>query len=240
MGVYAYEQAKLRKLDVITGDWAPGHEYPNNFMTKFKRRGQIVQEQYTPVPTHDFATYLTGLKDADAVACWFNGSDAIAFLTQYHEMGIDKKMPLLAAFNGAFMAPYVLSALPLLDANATIGYLLPTIYTPLLDNPINKQFYTDYQTKFNDIPDDTSSGAYIGGLAVIQALKATGGDASPDKLRQALLNVNYDSPRGPVKFDQQTHGGICTLYVCKVVKQGNAYLWQPVFTYKDVPSLGLK
>jgi branched-chain amino acid transport system substrate-binding protein len=241
MGAYAYEQAKLRKIDVITGDWADGHEFLNAFMAKFKSDGgQIVQEQYTPEPSQDFATYLTGLKDADAVAAWYPGGEAITFLTQYHEMGIDKRMPLLAAFNGAFVAPFVLGALQPADAAATIGDLLPTTYTPLLDNPLNKQFVADYQAKYGTTPDDTIEGAYAGGLAVIQALKATGGDASPDKLLQALLAINIDTPQGSVKMDPQNHGVIYTMNVCKVAQQGNAYVWQPVFTYNDVPSAGLK
>lgn len=241
MGDYAYEHAGLRKIDVMTGDWADGHEFLDAFMAKFKSDGgQIVQEQYTPEPTQDFAAYLTNLKDADAVATWYPGAEAITFLTQYHEMGIDKRMPFLAAFNGGFTAPYILHALQPADANATVGTLLPTIYSPLLDNSLNKQFVAAYQAQYNVTPDDGMESAYVGGLAVIQALKATGGDASPDKLFQALLSVNFDSPQGPVKIDQQNHGAILTMHISKIAGESEGYAWQPVYDYTNVPSTGLK
>ncbi len=241
MGAYAFEKAGLKKIDIMTGDWADGREFLDAFVAKFKSAGgQIVQEQYTPVPTQDFAAYLTNLKDADAVATWYPGAEAIAFLGQYHQMGIDKRMPLVAAFNGGFMAPYVLHALQPADADATVGYALPTRYTALLDNALNKKFVADYQAANNTIPDDGMESGYVGGLAVIEALKATGGDASPDKLRQALLNVNFDSPQGPVKMDKQSRGSIYTMHICKIGDKTTGYGWLPVFDYKDVPAAGLK
>ncbi len=241
MGAYAYEQLGFKKVDVMTGDWADGHEFLNAFMAKFKSDGgQIVQEQYTPEPTQDYSAYLSTLKDADAVVSWYPGGEAIKFLIQYHEMNIDKRMPVLAAFNGAFMAPFIIAALPPADSAALMGAYLPSVYTPLLDNPLNKQFVSDYQAKFGSVPDDSIESSYVAGLAIIQALKANGGDSSPDKLRQALLAVNLDTPQGPVKVDPQNRGAIYSMYICKLGKQGNEYIYQPVYTYKDVPSTGIK
>jgi len=178
------------------------------------------------------------LKEADAVAAWFDGGQAIKFLTQYHEFGIDKRMPVIGATWGAFLAPYILAALPPAAADATIGYLVPTAYSPLLDNPVNKAFVADFKAKFHFTPEDTSAGVYQGALCIIEALKATGGDPSPEKLRQALLSLDFVSPFGQVTFDQQTGVRHMDMHISKIAKQGTEFVWQPIYTYKDVPPLG--
>lgn len=239
MAVYAYDQLGYRKVDIIAPDIAGGHEFLNAFMNTFKKKGgQIVQEQYTVFPCPDFASYFSVLKDADAVVAWTTEPDSIRFLTQYHEMSIDKRLPLIPAFHGSFMAPFILKALPPATADAFVGTLLPTPYSPLLDTDVNKQFVPAIKALINEFPDDSSSGPYMGALAIIEALKATGGDTTPEKLRQALLAVNIEGPEGPQKFDPKTGAAIKTIYICKVVKQGNDYLWQSVYSYKDVPPGG--
>jgi branched-chain amino acid transport system substrate-binding protein len=240
MAVYAYEKAGIKKVDVLTGDFAPGHGFLGAFMDTFKKKGgEVVQEIYTPVPTQDFGPYLTSLKDADAVVAWIDGDQAIKLLTQYHEFGIDKRMPIIGASWGAFLAPYILAAMPPEAADATVGTdLVPTAYSPLLDTSFNKQWVADFRAKFGFTPEDTSAGAYQGALCIIEALKATGGDTSPEKLRQALLAVNFESQFGQVTFDPETGVRHMDMHISKIVKQGNEYLWQPIYTYKDVPPLG--
>jgi branched-chain amino acid transport system substrate-binding protein len=241
MGAYAYDKLNYRKVGILTQDNSSGRAFLNPFMASFKAKGgQIVQETYTTFPAPDFAPYLTVLKEADALVAWTAGADAIKFLTQYHEMGFDKRLPLLGAYHGSFLVPYVLNNMSPAAAAATVGCLLPTPYSPALNTEANKKFVAEVQSKMNIYPDDTESGPYQVGMAVIEALKATSGDTTPERLRQAFLNVNFVGPEGPTKFDPQTGISIKTLYICKIVKQGNHYTWQDVFTYPDVPPTGLR
>jgi branched-chain amino acid transport system substrate-binding protein len=242
MGAYAYDKLGYRKLDIMTQDTASGRAYLAPFISTFKAKGgQIVQEQYTRFPCPDFAPYFTTLKDADALAAWTNGADAIKFLTQYHEMGVDKRLPLVGAYHGSFLAPFTLGALPPADAEARVGDYVATPYSPLFDSSANKQFITAIQSKMKLVPDDTQSAAYQAGMIIIEALKATKGDTTPAKLRQAMLATKLEGPQGVMQFDPQTGISIKTTYICKIAKSadGKGYVWQPVFTYKDVPPKGL-
>ena len=239
MAAYAYDKLGYRKIDILTGDYAPGHGFLGAFMDTFKKKGgQVVQEIYTPYPTQDFGPYLATLKDADAVAAWLDGDQAIKLLTQYHELGIDKKLPIIGALEGAFLAPYILAALPPADAEAYIGAYVSTAYSPLFDDPFNNQWVTDFKAKFGVIPEDTSASAYLGAMIVINALQATGGDTSPDKLRQAILAVNFDSPYGQVTFDPNTGIRQADIFISKIVKQGNDFVHDPIYTYTNVPATG--
>lgn len=239
MGIYAYEGLGYRKISVITGDWAPGHGFLNSFMGSFKSKGgEIIQEQYPPFNCPDFASYLVNLKDADAVVAWFDGTTAIRFLNQFHELRIRDRMPLIAAFNGPIFSPFLLRRLPQSAAKAVVGEYCPTPYTPLLETDINKRFLKAWGAKMED-PEDSYTSPYEGVLLALAALKATGGDTSPEKLREAILAVDIEGPQGPVRFDPKTRCAIKTIYITKVAKRGEAYVWVPVKTYTDVPPLGL-
>jgi branched-chain amino acid transport system substrate-binding protein len=240
MATYAYDTLNMRKVIVLTGDFTPGHGFLGAFEDTFKKKGgEIVQEIFTPVPTQDFSPYLTSLKQADAVAAWIDGDQAVKLLTQYHEFGIDKKMPIIAASWGAFLAPYILGALPAEAADATVAkHYVPTSYSPLTDFPFNQKWVSDFKAKFGFTPEDTSAGAYLGAQCVIEALKITQGDTDPEKLRQALLAVKFDSPFGPVTFDAQTRVRHMDMNICQIEKVGSEYLWKPIYTFKDIPALG--
>ncbi len=240
MGVYCYEEAGFRNVDALAGDFAPGHGFLGAFTAAFTAKGgTIVQEIYTPYPSQDFSPYLTTLKDADAVVAWIDGEQAIKLLTQYHELSIDERMPIVGAFHGSFLAPFIMAALAPEVSESLIGAITPTPYSPLLDTPVNQQFVADYQAAFDLLPEDMDSGPYVGAQIIMHALEATSGDTAAETLRDALVAVEFDGPEGPIKFDVQSRAAIKTVYICKIAKQGDVFVWDPIFTYEDVPPAGL-
>jgi len=203
-----------------------------------KLGGEVIQEQYPPHNNMDYAPYLAALKDADAVVAWFDGTDSIRFLSQFHEFGIRQKMPLLAAFHGSFFAPFILRELPPEAADAIIGEYCPTPYTALLDINASKKFAEAWKAKYQYSPEDTDSGPYQGALLALAALEATNGDTSPEVLRDAILSVNITGPEGPIVFDRGTMCAIKNIYVVRVEMVEGEYSWIPVHTYEKVPPFG--
>jgi branched-chain amino acid transport system substrate-binding protein len=241
MADYAYKTLGYRKVDVLTGDFTPGHGFLGAFEATFtKLGGTIEQEIFTPYPSQDFSSYLTSLKTADAVVSWLDGQQAIQLLTQYHQLGVDSRMPLVGAFHGSFLAPFIISALPADVADSVVGCVVPVPYSPLLDNPVNQQFVADFKAKFGILPEDMDSGPYVGAKIILEALKATNGDTTPATLLNALVAVNFEGPEGPITFDPATRCAVKTIYIAKVVKQDDgAFVWDPIFTYSDIPATGL-
>jgi len=239
MGRYAYENLGYKTATIITADWAPGHGFLNSFMGGFKKAGgKVIQEQYPPVRCNDYASYLAAFKDADMVSAWFDGTDAIRFLSQFHEFGIRKRMPLVAAFHGSFFAPFILYRLPPDVSAPIIGEYTPTPYTPLLETDVNKAFVKAFRDKYGETPEDTDTGPYQGSQVILAALKATGGDTTPDKLRDALLNVKIVGPEGEQQFDPRTMAAIKDIYIVTVEKTGKEFFWKEVHKYAKVPALG--
>jgi branched-chain amino acid transport system substrate-binding protein len=241
MADYAYKTLGYRNVDILAGDFTPGHGFLGAFSSTFtKLGGTIQQEIFTPYPSQDFSSYLTSLEDADAVVAWIDGQQAIQLLTQYHQLGVDNRMPLVGAFHGSFLAPFILSALPADVADSLVGSIVPVPYSPLLDNPVNEQFVADFQAKFGILPEDMDSGPYVGAQIILHALEATNGDTTPATLLAALTAVNFEGPEGLITFDPETRCAVKTIYIAEVAKQDDgAFVWDPIFTYTDVPAAGL-
>ncbi len=240
MGTYAYEEMGVKTVTGMTTDIVDGHDFFGAFKDAFVRKGgQVIQEQYTPFGAADYAPYLTALKDADAVASWFQGSMAITFLIQYHEFGIRDRMPLMAIFLGSFFQSFVLNALPPAVAEAMIGEKCPSQWSPYVDTEVSKRFVEAFQ-KAKGIPaTEADSSPYSAVQVVLEALKITGGDTAPEELRKALLSVDVEGPEGRIHFDPETRCARRDIYIIKVEKVGDIYTTVPVYTYKDVPPRGL-
>ena len=239
IAVYTYDELGYKKINVMTNDTVQGHGFLGAFMGAYiEKGGEVIQEQYAPFPCMDYAPYLTTLKDADALVAWYDGADAIRFLTQVHDYGIRDRMPVVGAFHGSFFAPFILHEMPPAAADAVIGEYCETPYTALLDTPINKKFVDAYQKEYGYIPDETCSGPYEAVQIALRALGVTGGDTSPEKLRDAMLAVDFETVGGPVRFDPETKCRIRNVYIFQVDKRDGEYVWVPVYTYENVPPFG--
>ncbi len=243
MGDYSFTKLGFKTITSMTSDTLDGHEYFGGFKTAFtKKGGQVLQEQYVPMGTSDFGPYFSSLKKSDAVVAWFQGSDAVSFLTQYQQFGVRKNMPLVAIFMGSFFQPIVLNRLPPEVANAMVGECAPTQWSAYLEDPLSKKFIEAYKAKNNLAPEEVESSAYMGAQVALKALQATGGDTTPEKLSQALLALDFESPEGRIKFDQQTRIAMRTIYIAKVDKRDGGFVTVPIkdAIYKDVSPNGIQ
>ncbi len=239
MGRYAYEKMGVKTLNLITGDWVSGRTFLGSFVKGFtKQGGKIVSEQYPPITATDFASYFPNFKDADGVVAWFPGTSAATFLAQYYEFGIRKKMPLIAAFYGNFFERDVLKSLAPQVAEAYIGDMTGTLYSSLIESAGNKPFLEAFRAKFGKEPGVSEAQAYTGARVAYEALKAAGGDTTPEKLRQALMAVDIQAPEGRIRFDQEKRIAIRNVYIVKIGKVNNEFAFIPVFTYENVPLEG--
>jgi branched-chain amino acid transport system substrate-binding protein len=232
MGWYAYEKLGYKTVTTIGPDFVAGRAFLGGFMAGFKEKGgTVVQEQWFSVGSIDFGPYLGNLNDADAFCGWVEGPGALRLVNQYYEYGTNKKMPLIGAYASNLLDEDVLPQL----GEKGLGIYAPTAYASTLDNPINKRVVDKFKAKHGGVrPTDTLMvGGYMNAFVLLHALKGTGGDTDPEKLRAAILNLNLkDSPIGPVRFTPEGLG-ILNMYIIKTAKVGNEYLWEVVQTYHN-------
>jgi branched-chain amino acid transport system substrate-binding protein len=213
LGVWAYQQG-YRKAVILAIDFAGGYEHMGGFCRTFTLSGgQIIQEIWPPLGTTDFGPYLANIKrDADVVAAWCSGPEALRFVKQYSEYGLKKKIPLIGF--GPLVDEMILDA----QGEAAEGIITPWHYNYVLDNPENKEFKAAFFKKFGRKANYYSEEAYVSAQVICEGLKATKGEAKDGAaLVKAMRNLKIKAPRGLLKFDS-FGGPVQTSYIRKVQK----------------------
>lgn len=227
----------LGKEIVLTGsDYAGGRDVIAEFKGSYlKKGGKVLKEIFPPLGTTDFSAYLTDIKSLNPPVTYdfLPGTDAVRFIQQYGEYGLMQKMPLTGF---TIIDSLMLNTL----GKAMIGVISATTYIPAVDNPESKRFVAAYQAKFNALPDNFSEYGYVAGQAIAEALKATNGDTAKDKLAEALVKVKFAAPRGPFRFDPQTHNPIQDIHICKVIERDGKVAGTVLYTAKQVQDPGKK
>ena len=216
-GWYAYQKLGYRRVFIMASDFVTGREQAAAFREPFEASGgKIVREIWPALGTTDFAPYLVQVRPEESDAVWgmFFGSDAIRFVTQYKEYGLKGRLPLLGS---AGLAEVTL--LPPMGDNA-INMLTPTWYTSALDNPENRAMSRLYQEKYREEASEVVSSAYIAAVAIVKALEAVGGRAEDTpRFLEALRKVQFNSPQGPFRFDENQNV-VFILYATRVERAG--------------------
>ena len=210
-GVYAYEKLGYRTAATLGADYVAGREFMAGFVQAFEERGgKVIQQQWYPMGTTDFTSFIVNIKKADALILWLPGADNFAALKQLKEMGV--KMPIVQPEDGGV----VISPPAMKELGATIiGNVVTAIYSYTLDTPGNKEFVEAYKKKWNGaLPGPMSGAAYASTQVALEALRKTGGDTSSQALRKALSEVSVDTVRGRISFNKDR----LAVYTCYIVK----------------------
>jgi branched-chain amino acid transport system substrate-binding protein len=236
-GTYAYEQG-WRTASIITLDMLEGHLFMEGFKTMFEGAGgTIVQEQYTDMATVDFGPYLANLKDVDVVAAWYPGPAGPTFVKQYNEYGFLGRVPLLSVAPSGWIVPVeFLEEL----GDLSIGLQSAIIYSNEIDTPANKAFIESSLKYYDKMPYWEEAVAYASASVIIEALKATGGDTDPDKIREAIETMEIETPFGSLRFvDRPARFAAYPGYIVEVDRVNGEWIHRIVAKYDTHPLDGI-
>ncbi|PLR81238.1 ABC transporter substrate-binding protein [Bacillus sp. V33-4] len=210
MGDWAYKNVGKR-IYLTAADYAFGHEVVEAFKESYKKAGgEIVDEVYPPLGNNDFSSYLGKMNrdDIDGIYAFFAGSDAVRFVQQYEQYGLKGKIPLIGS--GWLVAEDVRPQ----QGKSPEGIKSSIFWDYSLDTKENKRFVAAYEKKYNTRPSIESAEGYDAAMIMAEAIEKLNGDVSdPEKLLEAIASVEITSPRGPIKFDKETHHVIQNMYI---------------------------
>jgi branched-chain amino acid transport system substrate-binding protein len=230
MGAYVYDKLGYRSVTLIQPDVLCSHLMEEAFKKSFEGRGgKVIQAQYPPFPEVNFAPYITAMKSADACGTWNPAPGQLRFFAQYMEMGMGKKMPLFALYNGGTFMEVDLSQY----GDNCLGIRGNTDWAMAVDTPANKKFVADFEKKFGQKPREPGWGAYAAMQVIFETIKATKGDTTPEKLQQAMLNLKIRTAAGDLRFTSKGVG-IYDIYITENVKVGGVYGQKIIDVYKEV------
>jgi branched-chain amino acid transport system substrate-binding protein len=206
------QSANIRRVYIM----APNYPAGRDALAGFKRffRGEVVGEVYTQLGQTDYAAELAALRAVrpDATYVFYPGGMGVAFIRQYAQLGLMQQTPLFAP---SFSADQTI--LPAVG-DAAAGMFASAFWSEFLPNAPNQRFVRDFEATFNRIPSPYAAQSYDTARLLDAAIRQVGGNAADrNALRTALRRADFESIRGPFRFNRN-HFPIQNYYLTQIEK----------------------
>lgn len=178
--------------------------------------GKLVSEKFVPIGTNDFSAILQDMASAKPrfVLLILLPSDAVAFMKQFHNQGLDKTVQPVATL----VEQSAIAAM----GPASLNLLVPAGFFPDT-TPAAKAFDKTYQDvlgvnapKQNFIAINGYDALHLWALAVEKAKSF-----KVAAVIKALPEVSWTGPRGTVRYAAKTHHATFPIYLAKIGDNGN-------------------
>ncbi|WP_233204209.1 ABC transporter substrate-binding protein [Halegenticoccus soli] len=215
---------------VSYADYAFGQQSKTFFSEEFEKAGgTVVDEVAAPLGTSDYSSFLQEIENsgADAVYSFFAGGDAVNYVKQFSEFGLNDKMTQTGS--GFLLSADTLPA----QGEAALGMYSLLHYTPTKQSERNQAFVEAYRGAHDTAPNVYACQGYDAALAAEKAVTEAGG-TDVEQLVDALSGAKIDSPRGNFRFNPKTNDPIHDLDVRKVVSADGGVTNEIVETLESV------
>lgn len=214
------------KWAIIAVDYATGHSAAKEFTSAVKASGkQVVSTQFAPLNTTDFGSYITKIKSsgADAVFAVEYGADGVAFVKQADQFGLTKSLETVVGFN--------MVSEPLFPAlgPSIVGFYNNVGYDVAGDNPQNTAFVAGYTEKYDSAPYYVPADNYLAAQTLFAGIDEAG-SIDPEKVREALEDITFDSIVGSVTMRAEDHQLLRQSYLGQVVQGDSGAAFKIVAT----------
>jgi branched-chain amino acid transport system substrate-binding protein len=99
-----------------------------------------------------------------------------------------------------------------------------TYYYGMLKNPINDYLIAESNKRFQGPPDYGVALGFNAAVAIVAALKKTGGNADAEALIPAMEDMEFDTPKGKIKFRKEDHQAMQSMFHVRI-KNDPALEW---------------
>jgi branched-chain amino acid transport system substrate-binding protein len=206
----------------LAQDYAFGRDGVKAFKDAL-HHAKIVHEEYLPQTTTDFTAGIQRVVDAlkdkpgrKAVeVIWAGGTppfNALAAQDLKKRFGIE-------VFTGGNILPAMASYKNFPGMEGATYY-----YFGIPKNPVNDALVAMHYKEFKAPPDFFTAGGFSAAMAIVTALKATGGDASARKLIKTMEGMSFDTPKGKMTLRAEDHQAMQSMYHFRI-KNDPAFAW---------------
>jgi len=206
----------------LAQDYAFGRDGVKAFKDALKK-ARIVHEEYLPQNTTDFTAGIQRLIDAlkdkpgrKAIEVIWAGAtppfNALAAADLKKRYGIE-------VFTGGNILPAMASYKNFPGMEGATYY-----YFGIPKNPVNEALVAAHYKEFKAPPDFFTAGGFSAAMAIVTALKATGGDTATNKLIKTMEGMSFDTPKGKMTFRKDDHQAMQSMYHFRI-KADPAFTW---------------
>ena len=168
--------------------------------------GEVVGEDYLPLGNTEVAPIIAKIKkalpDGGVIVNTLNGDQNVAFFKQIQDAGITPD-------NGYYVMSYSIAESEIKDIGTEFleGHYGAWNYMMSIDTPASKTFAENYKKFTKDsgaVVADPQESAY-NMVYLWKAAVEKAGTFDDDKVREALVGIEFDAPQGPVKVMPNHH-----------------------------------
>ncbi len=208
------------QIATLAQDYAFGRDGVKAFKGALKN-AKVVHEEYLPTSTTDFTAgaqrLFDSLKDKPGrkiiFIIWAGAGNPFKIAD------LDPKRYGIEIASGGNILP-AMSAYKNLPGMEGATYY----YFGIPKNKVNEWLVSTHYNKFKTPPDFFTAGGMAAGIALVEALKKTGGDTGTEKLISSMEGLSFDTPKGKMTFRKEDHQAMQSMYHFKI-KVDPAFAW---------------
>jgi branched-chain amino acid transport system substrate-binding protein len=207
-------------IATLAQDYAFGRDGVKAFKDALKK-AKIVHEEYLPPATTDFTAgaqrLIDALKDKPGrKVIWIIWAGAG---NPFKIADLDLKRYNIEIATGGNIMPAMVAYKQFPGMEGATYY-----YFGIPKNPVNEWLVANHYSKFKSPPDFFTAGGMSAGIALVEALKKTGGDTNTEKLIKTMEGMSFESPKGKMTFRKEDHQAMQSMYHFKI-KADPAFAW---------------
>ncbi|MDL9998295.1 substrate-binding domain-containing protein [Variovorax sp. J22P240] len=212
------------KAGVTVATLAQDNAFGRDGVKAFKdalKKAKLAHEEYLPPATTDFTAgaqrLIDKLKDQPGrKIIWIVWAGAG---NPFKIVDLDLKRYNIEIATGGNILPAMAAykSLPGMEGAAYYYFGIPK-------NPVNEAMVSMHYKEFKTPPDFFTAGGFSAAMAVVTALKKTGGDTNTNKLISAMEGMSFDTPKGKMTFRKEDHQAMQSMYHFKI-KVDPAFAW---------------
>lgn len=207
-------EAKKGKWYILAHDYEWGRGSAAAFKSQIVKALNVplVGEDYAPLDTKDWATYIGKIKAAKADFVWAPIIVAVVtdFVKQAREFGLLDSVRVMAV---AGITDSQLHAV----GEAATGVMTVAWATWTVDTPENKKFNEAFWREYKTTPGFQSAVTYAGTGLLLSALEQAG-STSPDGIISALERASFNGPYGKLQMRKEDHQALTPVFIGRVDK----------------------
>ena len=185
------------------------------------KKGKLVHEEYLPAATTDFTAgaqrLIDRLKDVPGKkVIWIVWAGAG---NPFKIADMDLKRYGIEIATGGNILPAMAAYKNLPGMEGATYY-----YFGIPKNPVNEAMVSMSYKQFKAPPDFFTAGGFSAAMAIVTALKKTGGDTKTNALIKAMEGMSFDTPKGVMTFRKEDHQAMQSMYHFRI-KNDPAMAW---------------
>ncbi len=207
-------------IATLAQDYAFGRDGVKAFRDAIKK-AKLVHEEYLPTNTTDFTAgaqrLIDKLKDQPGrkviFIIWAGGGNPFKIAD------LDLKRYGIEIATGGNILPAMVAYKQFPGMEGASYY-----YFGMPKNPVNEWLVANHYKQFKSPPDFFTAGGMTAAIALVEALKKTGGETGTNKLIKAMEGMSFETPKGRMTFRPEDHQALQSMYHFKI-KVDKAFEW---------------